>query len=307
MRRGSVSKPLLLILLFALSVPAAGTISAERLFFLQASRRIKGEIITRFKEKNLKVNVVSDYEMMSRLVAERLTGRMQEIIQDKGRVVVCFASGGTMERLYEILRTRYKDALDWSKVVSFNLDEYVGLAATDANSYRYYMDNNLFNHVAIKKENINFLDGLAPDLDKESGDYEQKIKASGGIDIMLLGIGRNGHIAFNMPHSDFYSRTRLVELDEITRRDNARFFGGDISRVPTQALSVGIATINESGQIILLASGTAKRDIITKTIFGPVIREIPATILQWHPNTFFIIDRDAYDENGRKTLRSDYP
>jgi len=257
-------------------------------------RRIRFAEVLPEKIGNINLFVTPDYEAMSRLAADRLAGRMQGIISQKGKVVVCLATGGTMERLYEILRTEYKDKIDWSKVVTFNLDEYVGLKPDNVNSYRYYMDTNLFNHVGINKKNIHFLNGMATDLDKAARDYEEEIKSAGGIDIMLLGIGRNGHIAFNMPGSDFYSRTRVVELDEMTRQDNARFFNGDINRVPKQALTVGMATITESREILLLASGEAKKEIIYNTIFGPCVRENPASILQWHNNTTFILDQLAF-------------
>lgn len=230
---------------------------------------------------------------MSKKAARILVNKMNKAIEKKGKVVVCFATGGTPTGLYKLLRTKYKDRVNWEKVITFNLDEYVGLSGNHSQSYRYYMDKHLFNHLPIPKENINFLNGKAKNFQKECKQYEEKINKVGGIDITILGIGRNGHIAFNEPGSNFNSKTRKIKLKEGTIQDNSRFFE-DKEKVPRYALTMGINTINsKSGEILLLASGKKKADAIKNSIKKPVTPKTPASILQNHPNVHYIIDKKA--------------
>jgi glucosamine-6-phosphate deaminase len=182
--------------------------------------------------------------------------------------------------------------LDFSRVVTFNLDEYIGLPPTHPQSYRYFMDENLFRHVNIRMENTHVPNGLLDDLQKTCKEFEEVIRGSGGIDLQLLGIGGNGHIAFNEPGSPFDSRTRAVNLSERTIKDNARFFRS-IDEVPRQAISVGMGTIMEVKKIILLASSAGKAEAVAKSVEGPITADVPASILQRHPDCTFILDEEA--------------
>jgi glucosamine-6-phosphate deaminase len=237
----------------------------------------------------IRVLIVKDYEEVSREAALRIA----EIIRSKPDAVLGLATGSTPIGCYrELIRMHKMEGLSFSKVSTFNLDEYVGLAPDHPQSYHYYMFQNLFNHVDIKVENIHIPNGVAEDLDEECLNYEESIKRAGGIDLQLLGIGRNGHIGFNEPGSSFESRTRVVKLSEQTRMDNARFFKS-LDEVPTHAITMGIATIMEAKRIILLASGEAKAEAISKAIKGPKTVMVPASALQDHEDCLFIVDRKA--------------
>ncbi len=237
----------------------------------------------------MRVIICKDYEAMSQKAAEIFAER----IKAKPDIVLGLATGGTPERMYAILAEKNKAGeIDFSNVVTFNLDEYVGLEPTHPQSYRYFMNDKLFNHINIKMENTHVLNGVAEDLQAECENYEKMIKEAGGIDLQLLGIGGNGHIAFNEPGSPRDSRTRVVDLDERTINDNARFFDS-IDEVPRQALSMGIGTILEAKEIVLIANKESKADAIAKAIEGPVTDQVPASFLQEHPNVTFVIDEAA--------------
>ena len=237
----------------------------------------------------IRVIITRNYDEMSKLAAKMIA----DAIRSKPDVVLGLATGGTPVGCYqELVRMHREEGLDFSGVTTFNLDEYVGLPPTHEQSYHYYMDVNLFNHVNIRRENVHIPDGLAEDLERHCREYEEMIKKAGGIDLQLLGIGRNGHIGFNEPGSPFDSRTRVVKLAETTRRDNARFFKS-LDEVPTHAITMGLATIMEARKIILLASGEAKADAVAKSVEGPKTVMVPASILQDHPDCTFIIDREA--------------
>ncbi|MEI8176895.1 MAG: glucosamine-6-phosphate deaminase, partial [Candidatus Omnitrophota bacterium] len=192
----------------------------------------------------------------------------------------------------ELIRMHKEEGLDFSKVITYNLDEYLGLTGDHDQSYRYFMNDNLFNHVNINKANTHVLNGKAADPAAEAKSYEEQIKKAGGIDIQLLGIGGNGHIAFNEPGSAKNSRTRVVDLTEKTIQDNARFFA-TANDVPKQALSMGNGTILEAREIVLIADKPSKADCIAKSVEGPMTEAVPASLLQAHKNTTFVIDRDA--------------
>ena len=237
----------------------------------------------------MKVIICQTPEEMSRKAAEIFARRIRE----KPDIVLGLATGGTPVGMYrELIRMHREEGLDFSRVRTFNLDEYVGLPPDHPQSYRYFMDKNLFDHINIDKSNTQVPDGMASDLEAHCAEYEERIRAAGGIDLQLLGIGSNGHIAFNEPGSPFDSRTRVVELAESTIRDNARFFDRP-EDVPRKAVSMGLGTIMEAREIVLLASGENKADAVAKAVEGPVTEEVPASILQRHPNVTFVIDRDA--------------
>lgn len=214
-------------------------------------------------------------------------------IRSNPNIVLGLATGGTPERMYaELVRLHREQGLDFSRVTTYNLDEYLGIPASHSQSYRYFMDKNLFDHINIDRGNTHVLNGMAEDPEKECRDYEQAIKKSGGIDLQLLGIGSNGHIAFNEPGSAAASRTGVVNLSENTVKDNARFFE-KAEDVPGQALSMGNGTIMGAKEIILIADKESKADAIFKAAEGPVTEDVPASILQKHAHCTFILDTAA--------------
>jgi len=237
----------------------------------------------------IKVLITKNYDELSEKAAKIIA----DAIRNKPNLVLGLATGGTPVGCYrELVRMHKEKKLDFSRVVTFNLDEYIGLPPTHPQSYRYFMNENLFNHVNIRMENTHIPDGMTDDPQKTCEEFEKAIETAGGIDLQLLGIGANGHIAFNEPGSPFNSRTRVVEISEQTRKDNARFFQS-IDEVPRQAISMGIGTIMEARKIVLLASGARKADAVAKSVKGPITEEVPASILQKHPNCTFILDEAA--------------
>lgn len=220
-----------------------------------------------------------------------------KIIRDqvllKPQSVIGFATGSTPIGTYEELINIFnKDLITFENVKSFNLDEYYGINPMNKNSYNYFMKNNLFNYIDIKEENINIPNGLAEDVEKECEEYERKIHEAGGIDLQLLGIGRNGHIGFNEPGEEFKAHTHLVELKEDTIKANSRFFDS-LEDVPTKAISMGVKTIMSARKIILIASGEEKADIIRETVYGSITPNLPASILQLHDDVTLIVDEES--------------
>jgi len=245
----------------------------------------------------MKVVICSSYEEESMKAVEIFARRMRE----KPNIVLGLATGGTPVGTYkELIRLHKEEGLDFSQATTFNLDEYAGLSPSHPQSYRYFMDKNLFDEINIKKENTHILSGLAEDLEAECASFEERIASAGGIDLQLLGIGSNGHIAFNEPGTARNSRTHVVDLAESTIRDNARFFD-DPSEVPRQALTMGIGTIMEAREIVLLASGGGKARAIANSVEGPVTEEVPASILQDHACVTFIVDKE-----GASLLKGNY-
>jgi glucosamine-6-phosphate deaminase len=183
----------------------------------------------------------------------------------------------------ELVRAYANRQCDFSRVRTFNLDEFVGLSPEDPQSYRAYMSARLFEQVNLAREHLHF-----PDT---TGKYEAEIRNAGGIDLLILGIGANGHIAFNEPGSRFDSRTREVELTEQTRKNAEKSFGG--KDVPKRAMTMGIGTILEARRIVLLASGVSKKDVVRRALQGPISEAVPASALQMHPNVIAILDEDA--------------
>lgn len=232
---------------------------------------------------------VKDYQEMSQKACEMIIS----IIRSKERPVLGLATGSTPEGLYECVIEQYKsNQVTFEYVTTFNLDEYVGLTGEDPNSYRFFMNNKLFNHIDIQKENTHVPNGVAVDLEQEVLKYEELIKENGAIDIQVLGIGLNGHIGFNEPGTPFTSRTHIVELDESTRNANARFFSS-IEEVPTQAITTGIETIMESKKIVLLVSGEEKAETLAKLLEGEITEDFPASILHKHHDVTIIADEPA--------------
>lgn len=233
--------------------------------------------------------ITKDYEEMSSKAAELIARE----IRKNPRCVLGLPTGNTPLGLYRNFIKMYKkNELSFSFVKTFNLDEYYGLPPNHPLSYHFYMYRNFFDHIDIDKRNIHIPDGLTKNPIKHCREYEEKIREAGGIDWQILGIGRNGHIGFNEPGSELDSRTRLVDLTEQTIMDNSRYFE-KIEDVPRKAITIGIATIMEAKNILLLASGEHKADIIHKAFEGPVTKEVPASFLQYHPRVTLIIDKLA--------------
>ena len=205
------------------------------------------------------------------------------------------ATGSSPIKVYEeLVRMHKEEGLSFANVITFNLDEYYPMDKNNIQSYFYFMHEHLFNHVDILPENINIPDGTVAleDLYQYCIDYEMKIKKVGGLDFQLLGIGRTGHIGFNEPGSHLNSGTRIITLDHITRVDAAPAFLG-IENVPRKAITMGIGTVKSAKRIVLLAWGANKGEIIKETIEGEISAQVPATYLQEHNNTTFVIDEEA--------------
>lgn len=236
------------------------------------------------------VVVTQDYDTMSREAAKIVA----EQVRRKPTSVLSLATGATQFGLYaELVRMHREEGLDFSQVTTFNLDEYLGLAPDHPASFHYYMRTRFFDHVNVRPDRIYIPDGLAADIREECRAYERAIRNAGGIDLAVLGVGRNGHIGFNEPRTEFGSRTRALFLAKRTIEANARFFGGDENAVPRQAISVGIRTIMNSRSILLLASGKAKAPVIAQTVHGPVTEMVPSSVLQLHPDATLIVDEEA--------------
>ncbi|KOR27063.1 glucosamine-6-phosphate deaminase [Clostridium sp. L74] len=237
----------------------------------------------------MRIIVVDNYEEMSKKAATMVAS--QVILKPDS--VLGLATGDTPIGMYREIINIYKNQnLNFSRVKTFNLDEYYGLSKDNNQSYYYFMMNNLFNHVNINKDNINIPNGMMNHIEKECEEYESSIVKAGGIDLQVLGIGVNGHIGFNEPGESFEAETHLVNLDKKTIESNSRFFGSK-DEVPTRAISMGIKTILHSKKIILLACGQNKADAIFKTIKGKITPNVPASILQLHKDLVFIVDKEA--------------
>lgn len=243
------------------------------------------------KEKGITMNIIraKDYQDMSRKAANIISA---QIIM-KPDCVLGLATGSTPVGTYRQLIEWYeKGDLDFSRVSTVNLDEYRGLAHIDPQSYYYFMQENLFDHVNIDKAATHVPDGTNPDAADACAKHEQIIKSLGGIDLQLLGLGNNGHIGFNEPGAAFEKETHLVDLAESTVRANARFFAS-IDEVPKQAYTMGIRTIMQAKKILVVVSGEGKADIVSRAFFGPVTPEVPASILQMHPDVTVVCDEAA--------------
>lgn len=235
------------------------------------------------------VVTAKDYDEMSMKAYEA----MKKVLTEKSDATLGLATGSTPVGLYKLMIADYEAGkISYKDMTSINLDEYVGLPVTHPESYRAFMNRNLFDHIDIKKENTHVPDGLNPDLAAAADAYTAYIAAH-PADVQILGIGSNGHIAFNEPGTPFDSHTHVVTLKEGTRKDNARFFDNDIDKVPTHAVTMGLQDIMSAKFIILLASGAGKANAVNAMINGPVSEDCPASILQKHPNVLVVTDEAA--------------
>ncbi|KYD08000.1 glucosamine-6-phosphate deaminase [Caldibacillus debilis] len=247
----------------------------------------------------MEVIVARNYEDMSKKACAHIVSRIKE----KPDLVLGLATGSTPIGLYQNLIAEYqKNNVSFRRVVTFNLDEYAGLDGNDPNSYRYFMDHQLFNHIDIDKNNTFIPDGTAENIEEECQRYETLIKKYGGIDLQILGIGRNGHIGFNEPGSSFNSRTQYIRLAESTRQANSRFFPS-LDDVPTHAFTMGIGTILEAKEILLLISGKGKSEAVRRLLTEDPDEDFPASALKTHPKVFVFIDEEALAKDSGKDLQ----
>jgi glucosamine-6-phosphate deaminase len=234
-----------------------------------------------------------DKQSAAQAIAREIADLIQLRSKSGKETVLGLATGSTPLPLYaELIRLHREEGLSFRSVVTFNLDEYEGLGPEHPQSYRFFMEENLFSHLDIPAANIRIPDGTSKDAAHECADYEAAIRAAGGIDLQILGIGRTGHIGFNEPPSAVDSRTRWVRLDEVTRKDNSVFFG-DLTLVPQGALTMGVATILEARRVALLAFGEAKAEIVARAIKETPSAGCPGTWLQHHPACTFHLDAAA--------------
>jgi len=226
-------------------------------------------------------------------IAARIVARL---VREKPHATLGFATGNSPLELYaRLVRMHREERLDFSGVTTFNLDEFVGVGPDHPSSYHAYMRKHVFGHLNIPRDHIHIPDGLAPDVPAICRHYEDSIKAAGGIDLQILGVGTEGHIGFNEPTSSFASRTRIKTLTAQTRKDSAPLFGGE-TNVPRHVITMGIGTILESRICLLLAFGKKKAWAVAQAVEGPVSAMVPASVLQFHPRAIVLLDDAAASE-----------
>ncbi len=236
---------------------------------------------------------VKDYDEMSSKACALVVDRLNKLSEP----TLGLATGSTPEGLYQQIIEKYNQGdISFKNVTTFNLDEYIGLDGDHPNSYRFFMNEKLFKHIDILTDKTFIPNGVASDLISESQHFEQLIQDVGGIDLQILGLGTNGHIAFNEPGTEFDSRTRVVDLTQETLEANARFFD-TIDEMPTQAVSMGIGSIMEAKEIVLLVSGESKAEALSHVINGDVTVDLPASILQRHDHVTIIADEAALSKS----------
>ena len=247
------------------------------------------------------VIIKKNQKLGSELAATYIAQKVNNAPKNKPFVLGLPTGSTPLETYRKLIEMNKAGLVSFENVVTFNMDEYVGLEATHEQSYHYFMYKNFFNHIDIKKENIHILNGMATDLQKECDDYETAIQSAGGIDLFLGGVGEDGHIAFNEPFTSLSSTTHIQALTRDTIRVNARFFGGDISQVPTHALTVGVKTITDAKEVLILAFGAKKAKALHHGIEGAVSHVWTLSALQMHKNSTIICDEDATTELSDET------
>lgn len=251
----------------------------------------------------MKVIIAKDYYEMSKAAAD-IT---KDLLTSKPNSILGLATGSTPVGMYKKLIEYNKgNIINFSEVTTFNLDEYLGLAGTHPQSYRYFMDYNFFNHININKYNTYVPNGTTDNIDNECLSYDRRISEAGGIDLQVLGIGTNGHIGFNEPSDTLHVGTHATKLKQDTITANSRFFSS-IEEVPIAAITMGIGGIMKAKKILLLASGEAKAEIICKLVNGKIDTHVPASLLQVHSNVTVIIDEAAGHLLLKKSNKTDSP
>ncbi|WP_297061884.1 glucosamine-6-phosphate deaminase [uncultured Duncaniella sp.] len=253
----------------------------------------------------MRLIIKRDYEQMSEFAADYVINRINAHAKRCDRpFVLGLPTGSSPIGMYDRLVKAYSEGkISFRNVVTFNMDEYVGLPADHPESYHSFMNRHLFDHIDCPKENIHILDGNATDLVAECAAYERAIEGYGGIDLFVGGIGPDGHIAFNEPFSSFSSRTRIKTLTKDTRIANSRFFKDDPERVPQCALTVGVATVMDAREVLILCSGHNKARALYAAVEGPICQAWTISALQNHPRGVIVCDENATDELKVSTYR----
>lgn len=239
----------------------------------------------------MKIIIAENYEKMSKIAADMV----KEVMTEKSNAVLGLATGSTPVGLYkELIRMNKENEIDFSKITTVNLDEYIGLSGTHDQSYRYFMNKNLFDHININKASTFVPNGLAVDTKAEAENYDKRIEELGGIDIQIMGVGANGHIAFNEPDSMLSAGTHVVELTENTIEANSRFFASK-DDVPKYAMTMGLAPIMKSKKIVVLVNGTNKAEALRGLFEGKIVTSNPVTMLLMHRDVTVIIPKEVHD------------
>jgi glucosamine-6-phosphate deaminase len=243
----------------------------------------------------MRVLIHADYEEACAWIGGYIAKRIRDFGPQRERpFVIGLPTGSSPLGVYRELITRHKSGeVSFAHAVSFNMDEYVGLPPDHPQSYARFMRDNFFASIDIDPENTHIPNGLAPDLAEECRAYEEAIRAAGGIELFLGGVGSDGHIAFNEPGSSLASRTRVKTLTPETRKDNARFFGGDEGKVPATALTVGVGTVMDAREVVIIVSGRDKAPALRAAVEGGVSHWCPLSCLQMHPRAVIVCDEDA--------------
>ncbi len=246
----------------------------------------------------MRLIIKNNYKECAKWTADYIAGKIHSAAPTPEKpFVIGLPTGSTPLGVYErLIELNHKGLISFQNVITFNMDEYVGLDENHPQSYHYFMWQNFFSKIDIKKENVHILDGTAEDLQKECENYEKMIKEAGGIDLFLGGCGNDGHIAFNEPGSSLTSYTRMKTLTEDTIKANARFFDGDCTKVPKTALTVGIGTITDAKEVLIMMTGLAKADALQHAVEESVSQMWPVTILQMHKSALIITDDECTDK-----------
>lgn len=253
----------------------------------------------------MRVIIEENYESLSRWAAEHVIERINKFNPTPDHpFVLGLPTGSSPEGMYaRLVKACQEGRVSFKNVLTFNMDEYVGLPESHPESYHSFMARNLFDHIDCPKENIHILDGNAKDLEAECRVYEEKIKAAGGIDLFIGGIGPDGHIAFNEPCSSLTSRTRIKTLTSDTIIANSRFFDNDVNKVPKHALTVGVGTVMDAKEVMILCNGHHKARALQAVVEGPVTHYWTISVLQQHPHGIIVCDESATDELKVGTYR----
>lgn len=253
----------------------------------------------------MRVIIEENYESLSRWAAEHVIERINKFNPTPDHpFVLGLPTGSSPEGMYaRLVKACQEGRVSFKNVLTFNMDEYVGLPESHPESYHSFMARNLFDHIDCPKENIHILNGNAKDLEAECKAYEEKIKAAGGIDLFIGGIGPDGHIAFNEPCSSLTSRTRIKTLTSDTIIANSRFFDNDVNKVPKHALTVGVGTVMDAKEVMILCNGHHKARALQAVVEGPVTHYWTISVLQQHPHGIIVCDESATDELKVGTYR----
>lgn len=253
----------------------------------------------------MRILIHEDYEKLSKWVAYYIAGKINKAnpTPDKPYVLGLPTGSSPIGTYREIIKLYKEGKVSFKNVVTFNMDEYVGIPENHPESYHYFMWHNLFNHIDILKENVNILNGNAADLEKECHEYEERIKRAGGIDLFLGGIGQDGHIAFNEPGSSLASRTRIKTLTYDTVFANSRFFDNDVNKVPKTALTVGVATVMDAKKVVIIINGYKKARALQKIVEEGVNHMWTVSMLQLHERGMIVCDEEATMEMKVGTVK----